>query len=219
MKPENDELSTEDHLKAQYMYWWRQWKRERRFKNSHYEYFFTEYFDIPKSFYEDRKVLDIGCGPRGSLEWMPDTASAVGLDPLAKEYARFGISKHKAMYVDAPAEKIPFPAESFDCVSAFNSLDFVRSVEDSVGEIKRILKAGGFFLLIVEINHKPRADAPHTISASDVESFGFEVLECRTFRKLEEKGCYHSILDEGNLAHNDGSAEMWLAAKLRKKAS
>ena len=38
--------------------------------NKHYEQFYTEIFDLDKNFYNDKIILDIGCGPRGSLEWI-----------------------------------------------------------------------------------------------------------------------------------------------------
>ncbi|MCU1463326.1 MAG: Methyltransferase type 11 [Acidimicrobiales bacterium] len=43
--------------------------REGELGNSHYEFFYTTAFDLDRSFYAGKRVLDIGCGPRGSLEW------------------------------------------------------------------------------------------------------------------------------------------------------
>jgi len=53
-------------------------------------------------------ALDIGCGPRGSLEWADMTKERYGLDPLANEYLKLGADKHKMKYVASGAEKIPF---------------------------------------------------------------------------------------------------------------
>lgn len=217
MSQENSESQNEGRRPSQYMYWWRKWKKERGFSNSHFEYFFTDYFDVPKIFYENKKVLDIGCGPRGSLEWTPENTLAVGLDPLAVDYARFGITNHKALYVNARAEKIPFIAGSFDCVSAFNSLNYVDGVDKSIDEIRRVLKPAGVFLLVVEINSLPTMDATHTLSSSILDRFGFDIVERRTYHKPADKGCYDAILDERNLAPDDGATNMWLIAKMRKR--
>ncbi|AGA11130.1 class I SAM-dependent methyltransferase [Sinorhizobium meliloti] len=211
-------FSEEDKKSSEYIYWWRRWKSEKRkLLNSHYEYFYTEYFDVPKIFYEDKKVIDIGCGPRGSLEWVPDTTTAVGLDPLVDQYARFGISDHKAIYISSGAESIPVPTESFDCVFAFNSLDHVTNVDACIAEVRRILKPSGLFLFMVEINHQPTVQEPHTLSASVVEKFGFDVLDLRTYRQVDNAGCYDIVKDEKNRAVDDSVSDMWLTAKMRKK--
>ena len=42
---------------------------EGTLKNSWYVDTFTRRVGIEKDFYHNKKILDIGCGPRGSLEW------------------------------------------------------------------------------------------------------------------------------------------------------
>ena len=54
--------------------------------NSHYKTFYTVPFGVDMSFYANKKILDVGCGPRGSLEFLKGTASAaVCADPLADQ--------------------------------------------------------------------------------------------------------------------------------------
>ena len=62
--------------------------------NEYYEFFYTQAFELDRSFYNDKSVLDIGCGPRGSLEWGNMMERRVGLDPLVEKYREFGIDQH-----------------------------------------------------------------------------------------------------------------------------
>ena len=93
--------------------------------NAHYAWCFTDCFGLPLELYDGKRVLDVGCGPRGSLEWAERAAERVGLDPLADEYQRLHSREHAMTYVAAPAESIPFPDGHFDVVSTMNSLDHV----------------------------------------------------------------------------------------------
>src|SRR5690349_10690247 len=72
-------------------YWRAVKRRNGKLSNGWYEATFTKYVGIPRSFYSGKKVLDIGCGPCGSLEWLDDAAERVGLDPLADKYRELGI--------------------------------------------------------------------------------------------------------------------------------
>jgi 2-polyprenyl-3-methyl-5-hydroxy-6-metoxy-1,4-benzoquinol methylase len=58
--------------------------------NSHYEYYYTTHFAIDREFCRGKRILDIGCGPRGSLEWADMAAERVGLDPLSARLQRVG---------------------------------------------------------------------------------------------------------------------------------
>ena len=62
--------------------------------NEHFEVLFAEHFGVHRSFFAGKRILDIGCGPRGSLEWASDTSRRVGSDPLVDAYSEFGIDLH-----------------------------------------------------------------------------------------------------------------------------
>ena len=55
-------------------------RRKVPYKNDHYKPFYTDFFGIDYSFYENKNILDIGCGPRGSLEWADNTKNRIGID-------------------------------------------------------------------------------------------------------------------------------------------
>src|SRR4029079_10710133 len=101
--------------------------------------FYTSHFGLSASDYAGKRILDIGCGPRGSLEWADMTAERVGLDPLADEYLKLGAKNHKMSYVAAPSEKIPFPDGHFDVVCSFNSLDHVDDIPTTINKIIRVV--------------------------------------------------------------------------------
>lgn len=138
-------------------------KRKGEPSNSWYERHFTKNFGFDKSFYDNKKILDIGCGPLGSLEWADNAKLRVGLDPLANEYMKIGASELNMVFVLSPAEKIPFPDNYFDVISSFNSMDHVDDVDQVISEVKRVCKSGGTLLLITDIHEKPTVNEPQII--------------------------------------------------------
>ncbi|MGD0006380.1 MAG: class I SAM-dependent methyltransferase [Anaerolineaceae bacterium] len=151
--------------------------------NDHFAFFYTGYFGLDEAFYTGKRVLDIGCGPRGSLEWAGMAAERVGLDPLANEYLKLGAGCQQMKYIAAPAEEIPFADGYFDVVSSFNSLDHVDDLWRSIAEIKCVVKPGGLFLLIVEANHPAMVTEPVTFGWNDTALFEdvFRVESCRRY--------------------------------------
>ena len=109
-------------------YWWSRKLQEGKLANEHYSWLMTEPFHLQAEAYRGRRVLDVGCGPRGSLEWCAIAAERVGLDPLADGYRKLGVQRHAMTYCCAPAEAIPFPDEYFDVVICINALDHVDDV-------------------------------------------------------------------------------------------
>jgi ubiquinone/menaquinone biosynthesis C-methylase UbiE len=191
------------------VYWKSRKKTETVLVNDHYEYFYTDYFGMPRSFYQDKRILDIGCGPRGSLEWADMAAERVGLDPLAGSYLKLGADQHKMQYVAAPAEAIPFPDGYFDVVCSFNSLDHVDNLQEVIAEIKRVVKPGGLFLLIVEANHPPMVTEPVRFRWQDTALFedAFDIASLHCYE--DSDSIYEQILggpifDEANKTDRPG---------------
>jgi SAM-dependent methyltransferase len=196
-------------------------KIEGQLRNQHYEYFYTEFFGLSVDYFAGKSILDIGCGPRGSLEWASNAARKVGLDPLVKRYKKLGIEKHSMEYVVGTAEKIPFADCEFNVITVFNALDHVEHLEKSLHEIGRVLKTDGDFLLIVELNHLPTITEPVTLPTDFIESLvpaftlvskrKFEIGDHNIYRQLRENNVY----DEANSVDRP----IIVAAHLRKPAS
>ena len=167
-------------------------------ERAHYEHFYTSFFGLSREDYDGRALLDIGCGPCGSLEWAKNARERVGLDPLADEYRKLANDTQAMTYCAAPSEAIPYPDGHFDSVSAFNCLDHVDDVEKTVREMKRVTAPGGRILLIVEIGHAPTPTEPHHLDESVVELFApeFEVVSMRSYGVREDHNLYASLLNE-----------------------
>ncbi|MFO8009048.1 MAG: class I SAM-dependent methyltransferase [Candidatus Brocadiia bacterium] len=153
-------------------YWRERGRSEDVLANSWFESLFTRHFGLEPSFYAGKAVLDVGCGPRGSLEWAGMASRRVGLDPLAHRYVGLGLEGQDMSYVSAAAEAMPFCDGSFDVVSAFNSLDHVDDLGQTVRELVRVLRPGGLLLLIVDVNHEPTVCEPQVLSWDVLSSFG-----------------------------------------------
>lgn len=177
------------------LYYWKAAKRrEQVLGNDHYKPFYTDHFGLDESFYQGKVILDIGCGPRGSLEWANMAARRMGLDPLADQYLKLGAREHRMDYLCAPSEQIPLPDATCDVVFSFNSLDHVEDVDASVREIARVTKPGGRFLLIVEVNHEPTDCEPHCITPAFVDQLAPAFI-CEDLRvhAVGEGGVYASL--------------------------
>ena len=133
--------------------------------NEHFEVLFAEHFGVHRSFFAGKRILDIGCGPRGSLEWASDTSRRVGSDPLVDAYSEFGIDLHAIEYMADPVEHLSSAYGSFDVVSSLNSLDHVDDLARAMSEIARVLVPGGSLLLEVEFGHSPTPAEPIEIPA------------------------------------------------------
>lgn len=164
-------------------YWKGCVSREGVLSNDHYKAFYTSFFDLSLSAYAGKRVLDIGCGPRGSLEWATMARERVGLDPLVPQYLKLNASAHRMTYVAADSHDIPFADDYFDVVCSFNSLDHVDDVDGTIREIKRVTRPDGTFLLIVEVNHPPTATEPISLGWSIVDAFtdAFELVDTGRF--------------------------------------
>ncbi len=172
--PKRRQLSKEQ---AEFSYWQVRQQAEGVLTNSHYERFYTTEFGLTAADYAGKRVLDIGCGPRGSLEWAADASERVGLDPLVARYRKLGIDSHRMTYVEGGAESIPFPDGSFDIVAAFNALDHVDDPNAAIAEFTRVTAPGGVGLLIVEVNHPPTPTEPQSLGWDLLERFsGWETV-------------------------------------------
>ena len=169
--------------------WWEaQAAAEGDLSHGHYEHFFTAHFGLTPSFYAGKRLLDVGCGPRGSLEWATAAAERVGLDPLADAYARFRDGSETMRYVAAGAERMPFADGAFDVVSAINSLDHVDDPGAAIGEIARVAAPGATLLLIVDIGHEATSVEPHRFEWDVLDRFAasWSEVDVRRFGRADD---------------------------------
>lgn len=205
--------------RAEFAFWNGRAASEGVLSNGHYAHFYTKFFELSPDDYRGKSIIDIGCGPRGSLEWAHDATERVGLDSLVNEYRGLGIERHNMRYVDAPAEAIPFPAGYFDFVTSFNALDHVEDFSAALAEIKRVLKKDGTFLLIVEANHEPTVTEPVTVSDGDLKAMleaVFDIHSWRSWPVPDDHDLYGAMLRTPQAAPN-GQPSI-IAAKMTPRA-
>ena len=115
-----------------------------------------EVFEYLKSLIqkEKPKVLDIGCGTGISTRQLKEYSfDTIGSD---KDENMIEVAMHnnpEIQYVVAPADKLPFESEKFDIVTAFTAFHWFND-EESLSEIKRVLKNGGIFFAALKTNRK-----------------------------------------------------------------
>lgn len=188
--------------------------------NPHYAWLFTDYFGLPATFYDGRRMLDIGCGPRGSLEWAAGADERVGLDPLADEYRGLHSREHAMRYVKGGAERIPFPDGHFDVVSSINSLDHVDDLERALAEIARVARPGGLWLLLTDVNHAPTPTEPQAYSWDLLELLApeWELVERRDWERPSDN-MFDNLRFGSPYDHSREGRPGILSARLQRSAT
>ena len=122
-------------------------------------------------------------------------------------------------YIAAPSERIPLEDGLCDAVFSFNSLDHVEDIDKTLGEIKRVVKPGGIFLLIVEINQVPTACEPHLMVPELLLNSLKPEFECemvKAYRPVVHGG-YQSILEDSQISNPAETSEIgYLTAKFTR---
>jgi ubiquinone/menaquinone biosynthesis C-methylase UbiE len=219
------EFSLSQKMEAELAFWESRQQQQGVLSNDHFEYFYTVHFGLDQVFYRDKTILDIGCGPRGALEWAAQARMRIGLDPLAAAYARLGTGRHAMRYVNSGAEHIPFPTSAFDVVCSFNSLDHVENLDQVAAEISRVVSPGGLFLLLTDIHRHPTVLEPVAYSWDIVAKFlpALEVVEQSHFeysvKSAEGFGDIYQSLRQGVVFDHADTTERYgiLSAKFRKR--
>lgn len=183
-----------------------------------YRWYFIDHVGLPSDFYSGKRMLDIGCGPRGSLEWAVDAAERVGLDPLADRYRELQARDHDMAYVNGGAEAIPFPSARFDVISSINSLDHVDDVTQAIAEIARVGVPGATLLLLTDVNHLPTPTEPQTFGWEilDLLAGDWELVERRDFER-PSGNMYDNLRAGTPYDHSRGDRPGVLSARFSRK--
>lgn len=136
--------------------------------------------------------LDAGCGPGLALAAAADVATAGRIAGVDRSALSVRASRRRVPAADvreASVADLPFDDQSFDAVSAVNTLGFWSDAEAGLREIWRVLRPGGKLALGLR-KHDPDAGRldPASFGSTDddvalvrnlVRHVGFEVLDTR----------------------------------------
>lgn len=127
---------------------------------------------------EGKQVLEVGSGRGGGAKHIAShykPASYIGMD-LAQHAVDLATKLHQLpnlKFIQGSAESIPLPDSSIDVVINVESCHAYGSVEKFLSEVKRVLKPGGYLLLVDFRNSKENMDILH----SQLRSTGMQWLE------------------------------------------
>jgi ubiquinone/menaquinone biosynthesis C-methylase UbiE len=105
-------------------------------------------------------ILDVGCGGGKTLSLLAQLApngKVFGIDhsldmvEYSKKVNKKLVTKNRVEIVEGSVEKMGFPNDYFDLVTAFETYYFWTNFFDALKEIKRVLKPGGKLLLVNEM--------------------------------------------------------------------
>lgn len=121
-----------------------------------------KFFDIPYG----STVLDIGCGGGRNianlLKIAPESVF-YGLDisslsiKKSKRLNRRAVSKNKAHFLEGSVESIPFKDNTFEVITASETIYFWPNLKQNFKEVYRVLKPGGTFVICQEISEAAQA--------------------------------------------------------------
>jgi len=125
---------------------------------NNYKHFSRSYWEkelqrdgLDFSFFHDKLVCEIGCGPFGMI-YFTNAKSKRGVDPLIPYYWELGLLSNDKVadmaLIPHGAESLPqVQDDSVDIVTCYNVLDHVQKPKEVLLETSRILKNGGLFYL------------------------------------------------------------------------
>lgn len=140
------------------------------------------------------KYLDLGCG-NGSftlrIAKVLNAREVYGVDistKLVEEARDKGIN---AYVVDLNTDDLPFNDEEFEVVSAFDVIEFLWNTDKVIGEVYRVLKPKGYFILTTPnlaswINRLLLLFSYLPMYYEISQKF---ILERRPFQSLGARGC------------------------------
>lgn len=119
---------------------------------------------------EGKVVVDIGSGPISALRFIK-AKTKIAVDPLIEEYRKVHLLDPGIEWVVGSGEKLSLPDKFTDLVICMNTLDHVKSPKVVIGEVSRILRAGGFFGV-----HCCEANASITRHRAHIHDITYEIF-------------------------------------------
>lgn len=93
-------------------------------------------------------LLELGCGKAEILNFLPRSVKYMGLDPSERCVAELKLKDSGNNFVVGCAEKIPFADNFFDFVFSGNAFEHFYDPKQSLLEMIRAIKPGGYVILL-----------------------------------------------------------------------
>jgi SAM-dependent methyltransferase len=110
---------------------------------------FIRYFSSLLGQFQSTRFLEIGCG-EGFLLASLNAGEKFAVD-LSAEAIKRAQTKTHADFSLALAERLPFPAESFDLIASVGVMDHFLEIDLAMREIRRVLKPGGHYVALTHV--------------------------------------------------------------------
>lgn len=121
-----------------------------------------DHVELPKG--KATAVLDVGCGSGMLIKKVAEQTDAgrlCGLDhssdmiTLSRETCEELCGSDRAEFFAGSVSELPFADETFDLVTAFETIYFWPNIESDLCEVRRVLRPEGTFLAVVESYDDP----------------------------------------------------------------
>ena len=134
-----------------------------------------------------KRVLDVGSGDGTRLKLLKVKTQMYGLD-IARAAISIGRKKYPTInFIEADAEKIPFPNSYFDMTYTAFCLEHFSSPEKVISEMIRVTKKNGQIIFICPNYGSPLINSPSTKYQRILKFIKILNLEIQHFFKLNDK--------------------------------
>jgi ubiquinone/menaquinone biosynthesis C-methylase UbiE len=115
------------------------------------------------------RTLEVAAGTGRNFDFYPPdvTLTAIDLSPgmLAKARQRAAASGQAVEFAEGAAEKLPYPDDTFDTVVCTLAICSVADRDAAVAEMTRVLRSGGWLLLVDHWERRWRRGRPADLLA------------------------------------------------------
>lgn len=151
---------------------------------------------------KDSIVLDIGCGTGAGTNILAKSfkkAYGVDLAPDAIEYSKKYWNKKNISFTVGSGTDIPFPANTFDTVAAFEVFEHIKEWGKFLSELKRVTKRNGKIYIST-----PNKDIHSPGTKKPINPYHFFEMTEKEFRKaLNKYFVIDSFLGQRTPVYND----------------
>lgn len=127
--------------------------------------YLKERFDTELKFFQEKDVLEIGCGTYGMIYFLNEAKSRIGIEPM--EVDNIIENWQKPFVKKGIGEELPFENNSFDVILILNCLDHVIQPSKVISESYRVLRSGGKLFVHTEVLTKKAVVLRHLLNKFD----------------------------------------------------